>query len=58
MESKLKKCPFCGGNAEVEMTVGRQYAVACSECDCNLANIYNTEDEAIVAWNCRAIAEE
>ena len=55
---ELKPCPFCGGEAEIEMDDCWywNYHVFCQECKIG-TDYYNTADEAIEAWNRRAGAE-
>ncbi len=47
---KLKKCPFCGGEAHVVGILTRW--VVCDECGAEL-KFFKTEEEAIEAWNRR-----
>ena len=42
---KLKKCPFCGGEAEI-------FWVICKECTAETKD-FDTKEEAIEAWNRR-----
>lgn len=53
----LKPCPFCGGEAEMKYEVspafGDIYYVQC-ECLRAQTQLYQTESEAIAAWNARA----
>lgn len=49
--TELKKCPFCGGEAELYMKEDVCF-LCCSECDCQ-ARQCETEEEAIEAWNTR-----
>ena len=51
-ETKLKPCPFCGGEASMYIAYDDGYYVCCDECGCGLP-VYNTEEEAIEAWNKR-----
>lgn len=61
MSEKLKKCPFCGGDAVIsEAKRGYPYnqhlpfTVKCGECHCALAlQFFRTMDDAISAWNRR-----
>lgn len=48
--NKLKKCPFCGGEAHVVGILTRW--VVCDECGAEL-KFFKTEEEAIEAWNRR-----
>lgn len=54
---ELKPCPFCGGEAEIltaeSMHGGNLYGVMC-DCCAGRADVYDTEAEAIEAWNTRA----
>ena len=50
--TELKPCPFCGGEASMYIAYDDGYYVCCDECGCGLP-VYNTEEEAIEAWNRR-----
>jgi len=54
MTEKLKPCPFCGGEAKLNLLLGN-YCVTCTEC---MGAIFPargmTKEEAIEAWNRRA----
>lgn len=56
-KEELKPCPFCGGLAEaIQIRKGVWY-VACGNSDCPVnpdTNIFDTETDAIEAWNRRA----
>ena len=62
--TKLKPCPFCGGEIEIVNTDCTDpihgYGIIHGNNDCILNNgggyleIYNTEEQAILAWNARA----
>ena len=56
---KIEKCPFCGGEADIEEIPGSPFtnepymwAVGCK--DCNIGWYEETKEEAIAAWNRRA----
>ena len=55
---ELKPCPFCGGEARVERDSFSGSYVGCLNDEClgflGLGWIYETEEEAIDAWNRRA----
>lgn len=48
---ELKRCPFCGGEAEI-IGSNTTYWIDCNECRAE-TGLFNTEAEAIVAWNRR-----
>lgn len=48
---KLKKCPFCGGEAEI--AGDKIFWVICKECTAE-TKCFDTREEAIEAWNRRA----
>jgi len=50
--SELKKCPFCGGEAEIYHWYERFY-VRCSKCLISTLS-HPTKQKAIAAWNRRA----
>lgn len=53
----LKPCPFCGGEAETltadSMHGGYLFGIMCNDCR-SRGDVYDTEAEAIAAWNTRA----
>lgn len=57
-DSELKKCPFCGGNAEM-ISIGfgmSLFYVMCINEACNVSpatRYYHEEKEAAEAWNTR-----
>ena len=57
--SELKRCPFCGSVGEIERkTVLNLWIVQCSNPSCPASYMigfdYDTEEEAVEAWNRRA----
>ena len=56
MSAKLKTCPFCGSQARVLSVTGRNHYVICNHCESRVSE-YRTPEEAIEAWNKRAISE-
>lgn len=48
---ELIKCPFCGGEAEINGSNGT-YWIDCNKCRAE-TGLSNTEAEAIAAWNRR-----
>lgn len=51
METKLLPCPFCG-ESYIDIIKYEHYIVSCDSCECSMG-YYDTEDEAIEAWNTR-----
>jgi len=50
---KIEKCPFCGGEATID-NAGGKYQAWCKHCCCiHMGEFYNTEADAIAAWNHR-----
>lgn len=58
MAEKLRECPFCGGKATLDKGV-EQYQVWCEHCwTVQMGVFYDTEAEAIAAWNRRVSTEK
>ena len=60
--TELKPCPFCGGEAETKrhkFFVGSDtYGVVCTKCEARTSQFFDTQAEAIEAWNRRADDEK
>lgn len=61
--TELLPCPFCGGEAEIHPSndwdakfTGSTYFAWCDKCETR-GDYYNTEADAIAAWNTRAPVE-
>lgn len=58
MNEQLKKCPFCGSEADTAYNERFNYQVFCTNDSCfmNTITMYGmaTEEDAIEAWNRRA----
>ena len=64
MTTELKKCPFCGGEAEMKIKYGNYgytphiYCVKCKRCGANIEMVSNNyadlSDAVANAWNRRA----
>ena len=52
MTEKLKRCPFCGGEAEVRQFTASIQFVQCRVCLAHSAT-FETDTEAIRVWNKR-----
>ena len=68
MEYELKKCPFCGGEAEISFhnipseTIpgeleGTVYGVVCTECSAQSDRYCLSEKEAVEKWNKRIVTD-
>lgn len=60
---ELKPCPFCGGEAEMQLGKAGQAAafsdrfkVECVSCEATIGWWHDSEADAIAAWNTRAEA--
>jgi Lar family restriction alleviation protein len=50
-ETRLKKCPFCGGRNLERQWTEAAYMIACNKCDFEMFK--SSKSEAIQAWNTR-----
>jgi Lar family restriction alleviation protein len=50
---ELKPCPFCGSDAEAFDLAG--YEIWCKECSAQVMSYSGTLDDAVAAWNARAV---
>ena len=54
---ELKRCPFCGGEGcpleHVFHGYMSTYGIVCLDCSCETRQFYDTQQEAIAAWNRR-----
>ena len=61
MAEKLKPCPFCGGEAEMtgdDHTAFYLCRVRCLNCNGNAGRYFQTQAEALAAWNQRTESRE
>ena len=57
-EQELKPCQICGATDEVELVkIGEWVLCRCNMCDTK-SGFYETEEDAINAWNRRADDEQ
>ena len=50
---ELRRCPFCGGEAEIKNDLGQDSIyVSCKYCHCN-SSLFENKEKAIEAWNRR-----
>lgn len=56
MTKGLKRCPFCNQEASV-LTEREDYRVVCGNCAAS-TGCFETEKEAVAAWNARPIENE
>lgn len=54
---ELKKCPFCGGEAEAYEYPPKIYNVECTRCPASIISIFSM-DIAVMQWNRRTLDEE
>ncbi|MCD8350069.1 MAG: Lar family restriction alleviation protein [Planctomycetaceae bacterium] len=52
MSEELRPCPFCGGEADVEMVLNDYWNAYCVDCGATTTDIID-QNEAIAAWNRR-----
>lgn len=55
MQSELKPCPFCGGEAELRGFHAPEFWAACPKIGCKASTEgFGSKGRAIAAWNTRA----
>ena len=54
MQNKLLPCPFCGGEAEIDIILGvdERWLVRCPRCFCKTTTFANKKS-ALITWNTR-----
>lgn len=52
-ETKLKPCPFCGGEAKIIGAIGAVFCARCTECGAETQSELS-EQQAAELWNRRA----
>lgn len=61
-DEKIKRCPFCGGEAKIKQSeyLKTFWGVQCSDRECpgSHSMVFNGKEEAIAAWNRRDLEEE
>ena len=58
MTEELKPCPFCGGEARIDVDIDDRHEnldvmVYCEECGCQTPDGYESIEEAVSTWNTR-----
>ena len=56
VNDELRKCPFCGGNAYIDL-YDRSYTAVCGNCFATTYEFKDKED-CIRAWNNRPLEDE
>ena len=54
-DEELKRCPHCGGKAELHI---EDMSIYCGDCDAGVTNYESTKDDLIKAWNTRTDTQE
>ena len=58
MTENLKRCPFCGSEAEIIGYDDGMYQCVCRNCESVQGGFYDFPEEAAFAWNARPIENE
>lgn len=56
--TKLKSCPFCGGEAVMIGEDDGMYQVICPNCNGTIDDFYNEKEVAAEKWNTRPIEDD
>lgn len=58
IDNEMNECPFCGSeNISRVLTVGMKWMIGCNTCGCRTKE-FDSDLEAITAWNRRATNQE
>lgn len=58
MTEELKRCPFCGGEAEIIGYDNGTYRCVCLNCVCAQDMFFDSPEESAEEWNNRSIEDE
>ena len=58
MTENLKRCPFCGGEAQIIRCNSGKYQCFCRNCGCAQTMFFDSPEEVPEEWNARPIENE